>query len=54
MAREIDPKDTSRAMAFEFWMQAPNPMVTFFKTVDVTNLVKISKKRHLKFNMLLN
>ena len=47
MAREIDPKDTSRAMAFEFWMQAPNPMVTFFKTVDVTNLVKISKKRHL-------
>ena len=54
MAREINPKDTARAMAFEFWMQAPNPMVTFFKTVDVTNLVKISKKRHLKFNMLLN
>ena len=54
MAREINPKETSRAMAFEFWMQAPNPMVTFFKTMDVTNLVKISKNRHLKFNMLLN
>ena len=54
MAKEINPKETSRAMAFEFWMQAPNPMVTFFKTIDVTNLVKISKKRHLKFNMLLN
>ena len=40
-------------MAFEFWMKAPNPMVTFFKTVDVTNLVKASKRRHLKFNMLL-
>ena len=34
-------------------MKAPNPMVTFFKTMDVTNLIRISKKRHLKFNMLL-
>ena len=53
MAKQIDPKDTTRAMAFEFWMKAPNPMVTFFKTLDVTNLVKASKRRHLKFNMLL-
>ena len=53
MMREINPKDTTRAMAFELWMKAPNPMVTFFKTVDVTRLVKISKRRHLKFNMLL-
>ena len=54
MAKEINPKDTTRTMAFEFWMQAPNPMVTFFKTIDVTNLIRISKKKHLKFNMLLN
>ena len=53
MVREIDPKETTRAMAYELWMKAPNPMVTFFKTVDVTNLVKASKKRNLKFNMLL-
>ena len=53
MVREINPKDTTRAMAYELWMKAPNPMVTFFKNVDVTNLVKVSKKRHLKFNMLL-
>lgn len=53
MARQIDPKDTTRAMAFELWMKAPNPMVTFFKTVDVTKLVKASKKRNLKINMLL-
>jgi len=53
MAKVIDPKDTTRAMAFDFWMKAPNPMVTFFKTVDVTNLVRVSKKRKLKFNMLL-
>ena len=53
MPKEINPKDTTRAMAFEFWMKAPNPMVTFFKTVDVTNLVKLSQKKNLKFNMLL-
>ena len=54
MAREIDPKDTTRASAYDFWMKAPNPMVTFFKTVDVTNLVRLSKKKNLKFNMLLD
>ena len=52
MAHEIDPKKSNRAMAFELWMKAPNPMVTFFKTFDVTNLVRVSKKKHLKFNML--
>ena len=54
MAREINPKDTTRASAYELWMNAPNPMVTFFKTLDVTNLIKISKKKHMKFNMLLD
>ena len=54
MAREINPKETTRASAFDLWMKAPNPMVTFFKTVDVTNLVRLSKKRGLKFNMLLD
>lgn len=41
-------------MAFELWMNAPNPMVTLFKTLDVTSLVRISKKKKLKFNMLLD
>ena len=54
MAREIQPQDTTRAMAYEMWMKAPNPMVTFFKTLDVTNLIRVSKKRNLKFNMLLD
>ena len=54
MPREINPKDTKRAMAYELWIKAPNPMVTFFKTLDVTNLIKVSKKRQLKFNMLLD
>ena len=51
--REINPKDTTRAYAFEMWMQAPNPMVTFFKTLNVSRLVKIGRKRDLKFNMLM-
>ena len=54
MARKIDPKETSRAAAYELWMKAPNPMVTFFKTLDVTNLVRVSKKHGFKFNMLLD
>ena len=48
-----DPKTTSRAEAFELWMDAPDPMVTFFKTLDVTPLVRLSRRRGLKFNMLL-
>ena len=53
MRQEINPKETSRAYAFEMWMKAPMPMVTFFKTLDVTRLLKLSKKRNLKFNMLM-
>ena len=54
MAKEINPKDTARAYAFEMWMKAPNPMVTFFKTLDITNLVKVSKRKNLKLNMLID
>ena len=53
MTREIKPENTSRFEAYSLWMKAPNPMVTFFKTLDVTNIVKVSRKRKLKFNMLL-
>ena len=52
--REINPKETKRAKAYELWMKAPNPMVTFFKTLDVTPLVNKSKRDKLKFNMLLD
>ena len=51
--REINPKETTRAYAFQMWMQAPMPMVTFFKTLDVSRLVKISRRNSLKFNMLM-
>ena len=54
MIKELNPKDTTRAMAYELWMKAPNPMVTFLKTLDVTNLIRISKRKGMKFNMLLD
>ena len=54
MAKEVNYKDTTRASAYELWMKAPNPMVTFFKTLDVTNLIRVSKRKNLKFNMLLD
>ena len=52
--REINPKETTRASAFELWMKAPNPMVTFFKTFDVMPLINKSKTAGMKFNMLLD
>lgn len=54
MPKEVNPNDTSRAAAYELWMKAPNPMVTFFKTLDVTTLVRFSKKRNMRFNMLMD
>lgn len=51
--REMNPKDTTRAYAFEMWMKAPMPMVTLFKTLNVTRLAKISRRTGLKFNMLM-
>ena len=54
MPKEINPEETTRASAYDLWMKAPNPMVTFFKTLDVTNLIRVSKKRGFKFNMLLD
>ena len=54
MPVDVHPKETSRASAYELWMQAPNPMVTFFKTLDVTELIRTGRKRKLNFNMLMD
>ena len=51
---EIDPQRTNRAQQFEIWKNAPNPMLVFVKKMDVTNLIKISRRKRLKFNMLLD
>lgn len=53
MRQEIDPKKTSRSKAYELWMKSPQPMVTIVKTIDVTRLRKVSRRKHMKFNMLL-
>ena len=53
MKQEINPKDINRAIAFELWTKSPMPMVTLTKTFDVTRLCKVSRKRGMKFNMLL-
>ena len=46
MKTEVNPKDTTRAEAFEMWMTSPMPMVTLTKTFDVSKLLKASKKMH--------
>ena len=53
MMKEINPSETTRAFAFEAWMQAPMPMVTFFKTLNVSRLVRLSRSKGIKFNMLM-
>lgn len=51
--RQMDPMQTARAAAFASWINAPMPMVTLFYTLDVTRLVRLSKRGRHKFNMLL-
>ncbi len=51
--QEVNPKETTRAYAFDMWMKAPMPMVTLIKTLDVSRLRRISRRRGLKFNMTM-
>ncbi|MCI9310159.1 MAG: chloramphenicol acetyltransferase [Lawsonibacter sp.] len=51
--KQVDPAQTGRSEAFTLWMKAPMPMVTLFKTLDVTPLVRWSHKYRCKFNMLM-
>lgn len=50
---EVDPKRTKRAEAFDLWINAPMPMVTVFKTLNISRLIKCCRKRKLKCNTLL-
>ncbi len=51
--QEVNPAETTRAYAFEMWMKAPMPMVTLWRTIDVSNLRKVSRCKGMKFNMLM-
>lgn len=50
--REVDPEQTARAASWQLYHSAPMPMVTLFKTIDLSNLMKL-KARGYKLNMLL-
>lgn len=52
--KELTRDEIARKEQYDLYINAPFPLVTCFKSFDVTNLVKISKKKHLKFNMLMN
>ena len=53
MKTEILPQESERAKAFSMWMSSPMPMVTLVKTLNVSRLVKVSKKNGIKFTMLM-
>lgn len=53
MTREVDPEQTNRAAAFALWTKAPMPMLTIFKTIHVTRLVRMHKKAGISFNALM-
>ena len=53
MKQETSPNDSNRQEAFNLWMSSPMPMVTLVKTLDVTKLLRYSKKHGMSFNMLL-
>ena len=49
----ISPQESNRAEAFSMWMSSPMPMVTLVKTLDVSRLVKVSKKSGMRFTSLM-
>ena len=51
--KEVNPKETNRAEAFEMWMSSPMPMVTLTKTINITRAYKASKNKRIKLNALL-
>ena len=53
MKKEVNPQETGRSSAFKLWMSSPMPMVTLVKTMDVSRLIKYSKRHKLSFNMLM-
>ena len=53
MKREISPQESIPAEAFRLWMSSPMPMVTLVKTLNVSRLVKVSKKSGMKFTSLM-
>ena len=53
MKKEVNPQETGRSSAFKLWMSSPMPMVTLVKTMDVSRVIKYSKRHKLSLNMLM-
>ena len=49
MPTEIDKEKIKRSV----WMGAPMPMVTIFKTLDVTGIIKAAKRTGAGFTALM-
>lgn len=47
---EIEPLKTNRATSYKLYINAPMPMVTIFKTFDITKLIQLKEKGY-KLNM---
>jgi len=50
--REVDPDKTQRSMSYQLYIDAPMPMVTLFRTLDVSRLIRL-RRRGYSFNMLM-
>lgn len=50
--KEVDWKQTNRAVSYQLYINAPMSMVTIFKTLDITKLFFL-KKQGYKLNMLM-
>ncbi len=53
MKTEILPQDSKRAEAFRLWKASPMPMVTLVKTLDISRLVRISRRNDMRLTMLM-
>ena len=42
--KELQPESTSRALAYSMFIDAPQPTVTMFKTLDITRLYRFAKR----------
>lgn len=53
MYQVIDPKETPRAASFELWRDSAMPMVTILKTLNVSRLLRLSRREGVQFNKLM-
>ncbi|MCQ2285822.1 MAG: CatA-like O-acetyltransferase [Bacteroidales bacterium] len=49
---EIDPEQTQRAESYKEFVISPMPMVTIFKTIDITKMIKFCNRKGYKYNMV--